>query len=810
MKTDKLKGLKIAVCQMNVAPGRPDINAEYIINEIFAAEKRQIDVIVFPEMSVPGYFIGDSYERNALMADVMFYNRKICKAASVAGVIAIFGTVISDSASKGEDGRIRKFNSALVAGNDKIEYITKTLQPNYRIFHDDRYFYSNRKACEGRPEFVPIEIATDIGPVKIGVILCEDMWHEDYPLNPAEEFIKNGAEIVFNLSASPWTWRKNQKRHKVVKSILEKNPASFVYVNNAGIQNTGKNIVIFDGSSTVYDENGEIVFEIPPYETGTKDFIFGEIYNRPIPAVSEDDDTTELYKALRCSIEEFLKSFPPHRRKVIVGLSGGIDSALSLALFVDVLGPENVVAINMPSKYNSQLTQDIAREIAENLGVRYEIAPIGDIVEAIAGAAQVAQGTMAYENIQARARMEILAAKSQIIGGVFSCNSNKVEIALGYGTLYGDVAGFMAVLGDLVKREVYQLSDYMNRVVYRKIVIPKKCFEMAPTAELKESQKDPFDYGNLNRRGYHDEMVRAFVEFRRDPEWFIECHVRGNLEKELMLNAGTLSSLFGSVNDFVKDLENNWVRFYDACFKRVQSPPIPIISKRAFGNDLSESILPAYFTQRYYDLKKMILSRRDSRKRIAIYGGSFNPPGKHHRQIAEELAKKFDSVIVVPCGRREDKASVNSVKLSHRKEMTKLAFSGIEKVEIDFYDLDSGVYTPTYFLDKMFREKFPDAQIWHVVGEDLTAGGEGRNSEIHRVWHRGDYIWQDLNFAVVVRPGYGASDKDLPPSSEVVRIEGIYGSGTMIRARIENDESINDLVDPEIESYIIKNCLYEK
>jgi len=813
---NKLTGLKISMCQMSVVPGRPDLNTDYIIDEIYSAAERGIDIILFPEMCTTGYIIGDLYEDISFIRDVRLCNEQIREASRI-GIAVIFGSLTIEPKEKGEDGRMRKFNTGLIAMNGEwMGSAIKSLHPNYRIFDDDRYFYSTRKIYENDvthgPEDIgeyyhPFVVDTKIGEIQIGVILCEDMWHLDYPYNPTKILAENGAEIIFNLSASPWTWQKNRKRHQIVKDLLVECSVPFVYVNNTGIQNTGKNIVVFDGSSTIYNPEGDIIFEISPYEDGSFDFSF--IENLPIVEVKPQDDTHELYSAFRCAIEGFLNTLPPHMRKVIVGLSGGIDSALSLALFVDVLGLEDVVAINMPFKYSSQATQDTARKIAENLGVKYEVRPIEGIVDAISRATDSQSETLTHENIQARVRMEVLAARAQDFGGVFSANWNKVEVAFGYGTLYGDMAGFISVLGDIIKREVYQLADYMNRIVYGREIIPKECFELSPSAELREEQKDPFDYGNLNRRGYHDEMVRAFVEFRLNPEWFLEQYARGRLEDELMLEPGTLARLFATPRDFIKDLERNWNRFCGSYFKRVQSAPIPIVSKRAFGTDLRESIVSSYLTQRYRDLKSFILSRSARKERIAIFGGSFNPPSKHHLQIAERLTQRFDLVIVFPCGAlRPDKSSVNVVSAGHRKEMIKMVFEGLTKTQLDLFDLESDTYTPTYLLQERFEEQFSDSEIWHVVGGDIITGGRDKNSEIHRIWQRGEEIWHNLNFAVIVRPGYVVEPEDMPPSSELIEIPNLVGSGTMIRSRIAQGQSLDEFLSQEVISYTQKHKLY--
>ena len=599
-----VNGLKVSLCQMPVVPGRPDLNSKYIINQACEAVKRGVDIIVFPEMCVTGYLIGDIFEDDAFISDVLRCNEDIIKETPV-GIISIFGTMFRGF-GKGEDGRQRLHNGAIVASQgNMIGSVVKTLQPNYRFFNDDKHFYSTRKMAQEINSSLENKIdsflvKTNSKTIKIGVILCEDMWHQDYAFNPTRILVEKGAQIVFNLSASPWTWKKNDKRHRVVKELLTDCKVPFVYVNNTGTQNTGKNIMIFDGSSTVYDENGNIVFEVPPYDEGAHDFT---VLSKMKSVVSrQSNDTAELYAAMVCATKSMVKP----DTKVVVGLSGGIDSAVSVAHFVDVLGPEKVIAVNMPF-LNSQETQDLARVIAKNLGIEYLVVPIKDIVESTCNATGVKSETLAYQNVQARVRKEILAAIAQKIGGRFVCNSNKVEVAFGYGTLYGDIAGFYAPLGDLVKREIRQIADHMNKNRFSREVIPWECINQVPSAELEaldKKQRDPFDYGYLDRRGYHDEMVRAFTEFRKNPEWFLDMYIKSKLEEELQLESGTLKELFPRNEFFVEDLEKQWRALFWSFFKRVQCPPIPIFSKRAFGRDLEDSLMEPHFTKKYKEFKK--------------------------------------------------------------------------------------------------------------------------------------------------------------------------------------------------------------
>lgn len=818
-KIQSMEGITIALCQMKVVLGRPDLNAAYIVEEINAAARRGVDIIIFPELCTTGYFIGDLFEDEALLRDVEYLNRRIREATKAEpdsgkkGIAAVVGTPVMVPQRKGEDGRGRILNSAVVYQNGRyVGHVAKTLQPNYRMFDDDRHFFSLRKAMyeEGkRPEdgIAPFPLTLAGGrTLRLGVMLCEDIWHEFYPLNPAKILAQKGAELLCSISASPWTWQKNRKRHHIVKGLAQECRVPFVYVNNTGTQNTGKNIIIFDGCSAVYDGSGRIVHEVPAYAEGTHDVILTRRM-RQLPEPPQDD-TKELYQAIRCAITEFFAALPPERRRVLIGLSGGIDSSLSAALYADALGPQNVSGVNMPSKFSSAETQELARTVAANLGIAYDVRPIQEIVDVIASHSGVREGTPSYENIQARSRMEILAARAQELHCVFSANWNKVEAAFGYGTLYGDMAGALALIGDLVKREVYQLADYMNRVVFGREVIPRACFDIPPTAELRPNQRDPFDYGRIDRRGYHEEMVRAFTEFRRNPEWFLDLYAKGFLEQELKLAAGRLQTLFPTARHFIHDLEKHWRMFFGAYFKRIQGPPIPIVSKRAFGLDLRESLLSPHFTRRYFDLRAQILAQEP--RRIAIYGGSFNPPALHHRAIALQLLAWFDEVVIVPCGIRDEKDSLKAVPLQERKEMAMLCFGDLPRVRIDLYDLEQGVFTPAYELEERYKKNSGDKGVWHVIGGDLVAGGGAGGSEIQRSWKQGETVWRTLNFAVVVRPGLSFDPEDLPPSSEVFEGEGLVGASTRIRELIAEGKDVAAVLKPEVYEYIKEHGLYQK
>lgn len=619
--------IRIATAQIDVVPGNIRENWKRIEEEIRWARGRGADILVLPEMCLTGYLIGDLWDQNAFLRECESYNRKITEASK--DLTIIWGSCAVDWEKTNDDGRPRKYNAAFVAHdghllcpeNGRRSFTIKTLLPNYRCFDDRRYFTSLLQVSleEGKrveEELSPFLIPTKDGPIRTGVLLCEDSWDENYHFSPMKILAGKGLDLFLNLSASPFTLGKNEKRHRMLSASLTRLQVPMIYVNHRGLQNNGKTCYTFDGMTAAYGKDGKLIAEAAPYEAPHCLFHFhkesGHLESA-VPMVPSKEDM--LLPALRYGVRKFLESIGQHR--VVIGISGGIDSAVNAALYRSILPPENVLLVNTPTRFNSELTRDLAEKLARNLRCAYHIIPIGHFIDETVGSLEALPlmdgdihltGFM-KENMQARDRSSrILAALSAAFGGIFTCNANKTEMTIGYGTLYGDLAGAMAATADLWKYQVYRLGRDLNSW-YGREVIPEGIFTVKPSAELSAAQDVTKGLGDPLIYEYHDYLLKSFVEpwQRNTPEEILAWYREGTLEDHIGC-AVKVNTLFPTAADFVRDLEKWWHLFAGfAVAKRIQAPPLIAISRRPFGYDLRESQVAPYYTDRYLEMKECLL-----------------------------------------------------------------------------------------------------------------------------------------------------------------------------------------------------------
>ena len=394
------------------------------------------------------------------------------------------------------------------------------------------------------------------------------------------------------------------------------------YVNNTGIQNNGKTVFTFDGASCVYDGAGRMLKTLPSYAEGVLDYELPRDSQAPggNPVVLRPDDAATLCEAIRYGTGRFMQACGVER--VVVGASGGIDSAVVAALYASLLPADRVLLVNLPSRFNSSTTISLARDLAANLGCGYVEIPIEDSVTLTRaqvdgaevrwpeGVRKLALTDFQVENIQARDRSSrVLAAVAAAFGGVFTCNANKAEMTVGYTTLYGDLGGYLANIADLWKGEVYAVGRYLNAKVYGRPVIPEGAFTLVPSAELSLAQAVDEGKGDPLVYPYHDCLFRAWVEAwnRATPEEILEWYLEGTLEKHIGY-AGKTRDLFPDATAFLADLERWWNHYQGlGVAKRIQAPPVLAVKRRAFGFDHRESQLGARYTRRYLELKKKAL-----------------------------------------------------------------------------------------------------------------------------------------------------------------------------------------------------------
>lgn len=622
--------IKVRLVQMEVSPGHPDRNTARIIEAIGDARRAGTQLVVFPELAVPGYLIGDAWERRSFLRDCEECGRAI--AAETEGIIVIFGNVAMDWERRNEDGRVRKYNALFVA-HDKIfltpehsrlPFVVKTLSPNYREFDDSRYFHDARKlalddGCAVDSLLNPVLA----GGLRLGCVLCEDAWDLDYSISPLRILAAKGCDLFVNISCSPYTVNKNNKRGRVYAEMAARLRKPLLFVNNVGIQDNGKTIFTFDGESCIYDGAQGRQAGLRPFEEGIVDAEIsraGGAFGRPVQL--EDDGVERICVALTYGIDRFMKRCGV--RRVVVGVSGGIDSAVVAALFNRILPPGDLLLVNMPSRFNSDLTRTMACKLAQALDRPFVEVSIEESVElttkqleglcakAPSGSpvVELKLSRSILENIQARDRgARLLAGIAAAFSAVFTCNANKAEATVGYSTLYGDLSGFLAPLGDLWKGEVYALGRHLNENVYGREVIPAGSFTVVPSAELSEAQDVMQGKGDPLVYPYHDCLFRSWVEWweRATPEENLEWYLDGSLARRIEYE-GDLAGLFKSPQAFIEDLERWWNLYQGlAVAKRIQAPPVLAVKRRAFGFDHREAQIGAAYSARYRELKRRAL-----------------------------------------------------------------------------------------------------------------------------------------------------------------------------------------------------------
>ena len=559
--------MRIALAQINSTVGDLDGNRERIVGRLHEARAADADLVLFPELAVTGYPPEDLLFR----PDFLEAARQTlgAVAAEAKGIAALVGVPHLDR---------DLFNAAAVCADGQVQAIyRKRFLPNYGVFDEDRYFQPGRDLLLLR-----------FGETIVGPTICEDIWQ---PGPPATELALAGAHVVANLSASPFHLGKGREREDMLAQRARDNVCWIALVNAVG----GQDELLFDGGSVVLDQDGEVVARAPAFEEALlitdidtetamgrrlsdtrRRALARERERLPDPPVidlgaarAHDDhaatvaplldELEEMRLGLELGLGDYVRKNGFHT--VVVGVSGGIDSALTIALAAEALGPEHLVAVSMPSRFSSEETQRDGRLLAEGLGIRYLELPIEDVVGSIGRTlADVFAGTepdLAEENIQARARGLLLMALSNKFGWLVLATGNKSELSVGYATLYGDMAGGFALLKDVFKTDVFRLARHLNERAGREL-IPQTIIERAPSAELREGQRDE---DSLPPYAKLDRVLEAYVELDR--------------------SRAELTS-----NGFDADVVERALALIDrAEYKRRQAPPGVKLRPKAFGRD---------------------------------------------------------------------------------------------------------------------------------------------------------------------------------------------------------------------------------
>jgi len=604
------KTMRIALAQLNVKAGDIDQNLVSMKMMIDQAKQQGADLIIFPEMAVGGYLISDRYLQQEMIQMMLNANEIIKSWSNDIGII--WGNIYQmEDGKSNRDGRKNRFNAAYFAYDQQwVEHenhlmpgiYLKHCLPDYRFFDDSRFFKSGMDLASelelSKEALIsPFIFKRENKSLKIGVEVCEDLWSHDYHVDPTMLYTQQGVDVIINISSSPWTLNKELSRIKRIREhtlALEDKMVKIIYVNACGMQNTGKNVLLFDGDSTVYDERGNIQIEA------------NDAFEQELLVVSLKDhheaikQENKLLKGLLTAIKEFDKQILGGKLPWIIGMSGGIDSSLNTVLLVKALGNKRVIGYNIASRYNSDKTISIAKTLAETLDIEYHEGSLEGLTKATLDTLVTYQidpkeEGLPYENIQARLRGHLLSSFASYKGGVICNNGNKVELALGYATLYGDTIGALSLLGDLTKVQIFDLCKSINTIYHEDLIDPSLIgelnkglytFGLVPSAELKENQVDPMKWG------YHDWLVQYLMEYpSHHPLAWLKAYKDGSYKKmpcyPIMVAYG-----LDKPKAFVEDMVWFMKAWQKAIFKRIQFPPIITVSRGSFGFDYRESQLP--------------------------------------------------------------------------------------------------------------------------------------------------------------------------------------------------------------------------
>ena len=564
------KTIRIAGAQKSFPVGAIQKNKQTILDCFEAAEEKEADILIFPELALTGYPPEDLLLRESFVGKNFAVLEELAEfSSSTSGVVGFVDRNLDDNHTDKQKRDIA--NAAAIIQNGDVKGIYhKCFLPNYSVFDEARYFAKGNNPGN-------VFWNEDIG---IGISICEDIWIED---GPSSQQVENGASLIININASPYDQNKTDLRKELVVNQAKKLGVPIIYLNMVG----GQDELVFDGGSFVVDGKGEILYQAQQFEEEifyidldleVKEQPKGPILEirqkgselNPLQSAQLLSKNESLYSALKLGLFDYVSK--NNFEKVLVGLSGGIDSALTATIAVDALGSNNVVGVALPSKYNTEESLIDARLLAENLDIEFKVIEIEEIVNIFRNTLKESVndelGQTTDENIQSRVRGNILMALSNQTGAMVVSTGNKSEMAVGYSTLYGDLAGGFALLKDLYKTEVYNLANFRNSI---SSVIPQNTIDKEPSAELRPDQ---FDKDSLPEYELLDEILRMYIEEDSSSEKIISTGIDENI-----------------VYDVLSKVDRNE-------YKRKQVAPGVKLTEKAFGKDRRMPITNTYIRER--------------------------------------------------------------------------------------------------------------------------------------------------------------------------------------------------------------------